>query len=56
MVLVSARKRTERSGAQRAAALVDDALQEAAARWAPDRAVRFLAETSTIRTWAEAKD
>ncbi|WP_426573605.1 DNA polymerase [Aquihabitans sp. McL0605] len=38
-----------------AAALVDDALQEAAARWAPDRTVRFLAETSTIRTWAEAK-
>ena len=41
--------------ADAAAALVDDALQEAAARWAPDRSVRFLAETSVIRTWAEAK-
>ena len=38
-----------------AAALVDDALQEAAARWAPDRSVRFLADTSTIPTWADAK-
>ncbi|MCU1368875.1 MAG: putative polymerase [Ilumatobacteraceae bacterium] len=38
-----------------AAALVDDALQEAAARWAPDRSVRFLADTSIIPTWADAK-
>jgi DNA polymerase-1 len=38
-----------------AAALVDDALQEAAARWAPDRTVRFLADTSIIPTWADAK-
>jgi DNA polymerase-1 len=37
------------------AALVDEALQEAAARWAPDRSVRFLAETSIIPTWADAK-
>ena len=37
------------------AALVDDALQEAAARWAPDRSVRFLADTSIIPTWADAK-
>ncbi len=38
-----------------AAALVDDALQEAAHRWAPDRSVRFLAETSVIPCWADAK-
>jgi DNA polymerase I len=38
-----------------AAAMVDEALQEAAHRWAPDRSVRFLAETSTIRCWADAK-
>lgn len=38
-----------------AAAMVDDALQEAAHRWAPDRSVRFLAETSVIRCWANAK-
>jgi DNA polymerase-1 len=41
--------------AEAGAALVDDALQEAAARWAPDRSVRFLAETSIIPTWADAK-
>ena len=41
--------------AEAAAALVDDALQEAAARWAPDRSVRFLADTSVISTWADAK-
>lgn len=41
--------------AEAAAALVDDALQEAAARWAPDRSVRFLADTSIIACWADAK-
>ena len=41
--------------AEAASALVDESLQEAAARWAPDRSVRFLAETSTIPTWADAK-
>lgn len=41
--------------ADAAAALVDDALQEAAARWAPDRSVRFLADTSIIPTWADAE-
>jgi DNA polymerase-1 len=38
-----------------AAAMVDEALQEAAARWAPDRSVRFVADTSVIRSWADAK-
>jgi DNA polymerase I len=39
-----------------AAAMVDGALQEAAARWAPDRSVRFLAGTSVISRWSDAKD
>ncbi|UDY35865.1 DNA polymerase [Dermatobacter hominis] len=43
----------EHAGA--AAAMVDDALQEAAARWAPDRSVRFLSDTAVIPTWADAK-
>ncbi|MCU1486431.1 MAG: putative polymerase [Actinomycetia bacterium] len=37
------------------AALVDDALQEAAHRWAPDASVRFVAETSIIPRWSDAK-
>lgn len=41
--------------ADAAAAMVDEALQEAAARWAPDRTVRFLADTSIVTTWADAK-
>jgi DNA polymerase-1 len=40
--------------ADAAAAMVDEALQEAAARWAPDRSVRFLADTSIVTTWADA--
>ena len=38
------------------AQLVDDALQEAAHRWAPDASVRFVADTSTIPRWSDAKD
>ncbi|MCU1398131.1 MAG: putative polymerase [Acidimicrobiales bacterium] len=37
------------------AALVDDCLQEAAWRWAPDRSVRFVSDTSIVRRWSEAK-
>jgi DNA polymerase-1 len=37
------------------AALVDDCLQEAARRWAPDASVRFIADTSVVRSWADAK-
>lgn len=44
-----------RQGAD-AAAMVDQALLEAAARWAPDRSVRFLAGTSVIARWSDAKD
>jgi DNA polymerase-1 len=38
-----------------AAALVDDCLQEAARRWAPDGSVRFIADTSVVRRWSDAK-
>ena len=38
-----------------AAALVDDCLHEAAVRWDPGGAVRFLADTSVIDCWADAK-
>lgn len=40
------------------AAVVDDALQEAAHRWlaeAPGPAVRFVTETSIVRRWSDAK-
>lgn len=43
------------------ARIVDECLQEAAARWAPSPpsdgvAVRFLADTSVIERWSDAKD
>ena len=38
-----------------AARLVDDCLREAALRWAPDGAVRFVADISTISRWSDAK-
>jgi DNA polymerase-1 len=37
------------------ARLVDDCLQEAAAGWAPDDRVRFVAETSIVPRWSDAK-
>jgi DNA polymerase-1 len=36
--------------------MVIDALREAAHRWSPHPDVRYLAETSIVRNWAEAKD
>ncbi|HEV2886680.1 MAG TPA: DNA polymerase [Jatrophihabitans sp.] len=36
--------------------LLTDCLQEAAARWAPDGSVRFVADVSVIERWSEAKD
>ena len=38
------------------ARLLDDSLQEAAQRWAPDDSVRFVADISVIRRWSDAKD
>jgi DNA polymerase I len=43
------------TAAEAAAALVDDCLQEAARRWAPSGAVRFVADTAVVRCWADAK-
>jgi DNA polymerase family A len=43
----------EQAGA--AAALVGGCLAETARRWAPRGDVRFIAETSVVRCWAEAK-
>jgi DNA polymerase-1 len=37
------------------ARLVEDGLQEAVARWAPDDAVRFVAEVSVLARWSDAK-
>jgi len=36
--------------------LLTDCLTEAAARWAPDGSVRFVADVSVIERWSEAKD
>jgi DNA polymerase-1 len=41
--------------ADAAAALVGDCLAETARRWAPRGGVRFIAETSVVRCWADAK-
>jgi DNA polymerase I len=38
-----------------AAALVGDCLAETARRWAPRGDVRFIADTSVVRCWADAK-
>jgi DNA polymerase I len=46
-------------GAESAAAvaqLVEDCLQEAVRHWAPDGAVRFLADIAVVERWSDAKD
>jgi len=35
--------------------LVDECLHEAARRWAPASSVRFISDTSVVRTWSDAK-
>ena len=42
--------------ADAAAALLHDALAEAAHHWSPSRDVRYSADVSVIRRWSEAKD
>lgn len=37
------------------ARLLEDCLQEAARRWAPDDSVRFVADVGVIRRWSDAK-
>ena len=41
--------------AEAAAALVGDCLAETARRWAPRGDVRFIADVSVVRSWADAK-
>jgi DNA polymerase-1 len=41
--------------ADQVAQLLSDCLAEAAHRWAPDQAVRFVADISVIQRWSEAK-
>ncbi|MDQ1745266.1 MAG: polymerase, partial [Pseudonocardiales bacterium] len=36
--------------------LLNDCLAEAAAGWAPNASVRFVADISVIGRWSEAKD
>ena len=43
------------TSAPAAAALVGDCLTETARRWAPRGDVRFIADTSVVRSWADAK-
>jgi DNA polymerase-1 len=35
--------------------LVGDCLREAAQRWAPRSGVRFISDTSIVRSWSDAK-
>ena len=44
-----------REHAAAAAALVDECLREAALRWAPGCGVRFISDTTTVRSWSDAK-
>ena len=37
------------------AQLLDDCLQEAVRHWAPDGAVRFLADIAVVERWSDAK-
>jgi DNA polymerase-1 len=40
---------------ERVARLVDDCLQEAVSRWAPDGSVRFVADIAVVARWSDAK-
>jgi DNA polymerase-1 len=42
-------------GAERVAALLDEALSETAARWSPNPGARFVADVTLIRRWSDAK-
>ena len=45
---------TPRAAADEVAALVDACLQEAAGRWSPNPAVRFVADIAVVRRWSDA--
>jgi DNA polymerase-1 len=36
--------------------LVDECLREAAQRWAPGCGVRFISDTTIVRSWSDAKN
>ena len=44
-----------REHAETVSRLVDECLREAAQRWAPDCGVRFIAVTTIVRSWSDAK-
>jgi DNA polymerase-1 len=44
-----------REHAETVSRLVDECLQEAAQRWAPGCGVRFISDTTIVRTWSDAK-
>jgi DNA polymerase-1 len=44
-----------REHAETVSRLVDECLREAAQRWAPGCGVRFIAVTTTVRSWSDAK-
>ena len=46
----------QKEQADAVAALLAGCLEEAAARWAPGLAVRFLAEISVLARWSDAGD
>jgi DNA polymerase-1 len=45
-----------REHAETVAAIVEDGLLEAARRWAPGAGVRFISDTSIVRSWSQAKE
>jgi DNA polymerase-1 len=44
-----------REHAETVSRLVDECLEEAAQRWAPGCGVRFISDTTIVRTWSDAK-
>jgi DNA polymerase I len=44
-----------REQAEAVSVIVDDCLREAAQRWAPGSGVRFIADTTVVRSWSDAK-
>ncbi len=44
-----------REQAETVSGLVDECLREAAQRWAPGCGVRFISDTSIVRSWSDAK-
>jgi DNA polymerase-1 len=44
-----------REHAAEVARIVEDSLAEAAGRWAPGSGIRFISDTTIVRSWAQAK-